>query len=53
MLNFQACLNLYRKNEGGRPFLKSIYTNGINLHVKKFSEPAANRYLIKSKRNAR
>jgi hypothetical protein len=60
MLNFEVgrniwknCTNLNQRNKGGRPILKSIFTGGINLHVKKFSEPAANRYLIKSKKNAR
>lgn len=59
-LNFKAggkiwknCNNDKPRNKGGRPKVKMIITKNINDYMKTVSEIAANRYLIKLKRNAR
>jgi len=60
MFNFKAglkiwtnCSNPYPRNQGGRPILNPIISENINKHMETLSEPAANRYLLKSKMNAR
>ena len=59
-LNYKAGAKIWRnctigstRNNGGRPKLHKSITSNINNHMKSLSEIAANRFLIKLKKNAR
>jgi hypothetical protein len=50
---WQKCDIGQTRNNGGRPMVKTTVINDINIYMNKISHPAANRYLIKLKKNAR
>lgn len=50
---WRNCSNGQERNAGGRPKIDLSFIKNINCHMKKQSEIAANRYLIKLKKNAR
>ncbi len=52
-ITIYCCLNGKARNVGGKPKIDLSFSKNINCHMKKQSEIAANRYLIKLKKNAR
>ena len=50
---WKSCSNLAIRNNGGRPKVELKVVTNIDNHMKSLSEIAANRYLIKLKKNAR
>jgi hypothetical protein len=60
LLDYKAGVRIWKKcdigqtrNNGGRPGIKKSLINDINIYMNKISHPAANRYLIKLRKNAR